>query len=74
VALLLAACAAEPDQARRAARAVGLRNIQLGLYPWFMCGQDDLFNTAFTATNARGERVKGAVCCGLGKGCTVRFE
>lgn len=39
------------------------------------CGRDDsaLYSAGFTALNPVGRRVTGVVCCGLWKGCTVRF-
>lgn len=41
---------------------------------WFSCGKGDLFQTPFTATNAKGQKVDGVVCKGLFKGSTIRFD
>jgi len=71
---LLSGCAADPEHARRALEAQGLRDIQLGRYPWFQCGDSDSFNMAFTARSADGKPVEGAVCCGWLKSCTVRIK
>ena len=40
----------------------------------FGCSEDDTFSTKFSATNAKGERVGGAVCSGWLKGSTIRFD
>jgi hypothetical protein len=58
---------------RRALEAQGFGNIEFTGYAWIGCGQDDDFATRFNATNPAGKRVSGVVCCGLAKGCTVRF-
>mgnify|MGYP001567350067 FL=1 len=72
-AALLFSCTA-PEDALRALRASGYRDVQLSTdYPWFACGKDDDYATAFTATNPVGERVTGVVCCGWLKNCTIRF-
>ena len=72
--LALSACAPSDERAIRTLESAGFTNIKLGLYPWFACGQDDGFNVAFTADNIRGQRVGGAVCCGMFKNCTVRLD
>ena len=42
-------------------------------YDAFSCSQDDTFHTGFVAKNPKGDTVKGTVCCGVLKSCTVRF-
>lgn len=68
------ACTAPEDDAVRALRAMGFTSIQLGEYPFFMCGEEDTFNSEFTAMTREGRTISGAVCCGVFKGCTVRFR
>jgi hypothetical protein len=51
----------------------GYHDIHVGGYAPFSCGQDDSFSTGFHAVNAAGQPVDGVVCCGVLKGCTVRF-
>lgn len=54
---------------------MGFTDVEVGdTYDWWTCGGDDEYSTSFTATNVKGNRVEGAVCCGLWKDCTVRFE
>ena len=50
----------------------GYTDIRAGGYAWFACSKDDRFKTKYTARNAQGKQVSGAVCCGFLKGCTVR--
>ncbi len=52
--------------------AAGFSNVKLTGFEWFRCA-DGEFNTGFEATNPKGQRVAGTVCCGYVKGCTVRF-
>jgi ATP sulfurylase len=40
----------------------------------FYCSEDDQFITPFTAKTNNGSTVSGAVCSGLLKGATVRFD
>lgn len=62
-----------PGKAQKALEAQGYTDIQLGGYSWAACSDDDTFSTAFEATSPSGqENTKGAVCCGLLKGCTIR--
>ncbi len=56
-----------------ALQSQGFTNVQTTGYEPFACGQDDNFSTGFVATNPAGNRVSGVVCCGMFKGCTVRF-
>lgn len=52
---------------------LGFKNIQVGGYAWFACGDDYTYATHFSATNPNGKLVRGAVCCGILKGCTAKF-
>lgn len=74
LALLLGGCSAEPEVATRVLRASGFAEIRLGEYPWFECGEHDLFNSSFTAVGPTGNQAVGAVCCGLWRNCTVRLR
>lgn len=69
---LLAGCTA-PDRARETLDNSGYTNIEIGGWAAFGCGESDTYKNHFTATNPNGKRVEGVVCCGLYKGCTVRF-
>lgn len=71
-ALSLTSCQPDSDTAMRALRSAGYESITLNSYPFFECGQDDHLNVGFTARNATGLYVEGAVCCGWLKDCTVR--
>jgi hypothetical protein len=57
----------------RTLRNAGYSDIEVGGYEMFACSDSDTFSTKFTATNPRGERVNGVVCCGWLKHGTVRF-
>lgn len=70
--LLLTGCTDE-RASRAALESAGFSDITLTGYNWFGCGQDDSFATGFRAKNPAGRNVEGVVCCGLMKGCTVRW-
>lgn len=58
-------------QHERALRASGLKDAKPAGYSPFVCAEgDSMFNSAGFEANG----VKGMVCCGILKGCTVRFE
>lgn len=61
------------DKATDTLEAEGYTEIVPGDHSWFVCGQGDVSATSFAATNPLGKRVTGTVCCGLFKGCTVRY-
>lgn len=74
--VVLAAAAGWKNSRSRAERAVestGASDVKLGGWAWFSCGKDDTYAWKFDATNAKGEAVSGYACCGLLKGCTVRY-
>lgn len=75
--IALAAClvgCTDADRTRDTLRKAGFRNIATGGYAWFSCDdKSDQYATEFRATNPAGETVEGVVCCGILKGCTVRF-
>lgn len=70
---LLAGCYSSND-ARKALQAEGFTDIQITGHAWFACSEDDFYNTSFTAKNAQGKTVSGAVCSGvLFKNSTIRW-
>lgn len=64
----------DPATARRVLDNQGYTNVQLNGRPWFGCGKDDAFATAFSATSPSGKPVTGVVCSDLFKGATIRFD
>jgi len=71
--VLLGACEASEKDSFRALEAHGFESIELSGAVPFACGEHDSFSQGFRAKNPRGERVRGVVCCGMMKACTVRF-
>lgn len=72
VCVMFVGCSA-PDRSRDTLVKAGFSNIQLKGYAWMGCGKDDNYSTKFTATNPLGMQVDGVVCCGMMKGCTIRY-
>lgn len=75
IALLLTACGAGED-GKRAVESAGFTDVVIGDSATWRCGEDDSYNSHFTAVNAQGRKVSGVVCCGTSgcsKACTVRF-
>lgn len=70
----LTACTPGDDTAARVLKNAGYTDVKLKGYPFFACSDDDTFNVAFWATGPSGERVRGALCCGMFKNCTVRLD
>ena len=58
---------------RKALEKSGYTSIFIHDHVWFGCGHGDVSSLKFDAKNVNGERVEGVICCGIGKGCTVRF-
>lgn len=69
---MLGGCTDE-DKSRQTLENYGFTNISVGGYDAFECGDDYTYSTHFQATNSQGRRVEGTVCCGILKGCTVKF-
>ena len=70
--IFLLACTDE-DASRRTLDDAGYSNIKITGWEMWGCGDDDTYTTGYTATNPKGKRVSGVVCCGSwGKGCTIR--
>lgn len=70
---ILIGCSSSND-ATKALNAQGFTSIQTHGRAFFVCSEDDTFATKFTAKNAKGETVTGAVCSGWLKGSTIRFD
>jgi hypothetical protein len=73
--LLLVTCSCTDEgSSRNTLESAGYTDITFEGHSFFLCGQDDVYSTKFTAVNPRGIQVSGAVCCGLlFKGCTIRY-
>lgn len=72
--LLLATACTDDAAARRTLQAQGLTDVTITGWSAFSCSEDDFTSTGFKATNVQGNRVSGAVCCGmLFKNCTIRW-
>lgn len=69
--LSLSACTA-PDRSKTTLEDAAYSDVRMGGYNFFECGRDDVYATSFTAKNALGKTVRGTVCCGWFKGCTIR--
>lgn len=72
LALPLSACTND-SATRSTLEKSGFTDVQVTGYRPFNCGENDLSSTGFTAKNVNGSTVEGVVCCGILKGCTVRF-
>lgn len=74
VALVALSACTNVDKTVSTLTAAGYTNITTQGYDWWLCGEDDTFHTKFTATGPTGLKVSGAVCSGVFKGNTVRFD
>lgn len=70
---LLAGCGVDEETLNEKVRAAGFTDVHPQGYVFFGCGNNDTFHEEFTAVNAQGHRIKGVLCCGWLKNCTVRF-
>ena len=73
IALLTVGCTNETG-AVGALRSAGYKDIRMTGYRFFMCSQDDLYATGFTATGPSGLPISGAVCEAPLKGKTIRLD
>ncbi len=72
--IALAACTDAPD-AKRTLENQGYTNVKAGGYAAFSCdSESDLYATNFEAISPSGTPVTGAVCKGVFKGSTIRFD
>lgn len=65
----------QQPKAYTAIEAQGFTDIKLGSTPIFECAKDDsaLSSYRFTAKNMNGRTISGTSCCGIFKGCTIRY-
>ena len=70
--LFLFACTNESESLKTLDN-LGFKDVKVGGYDFFSCGDDYMYHTHFSATNGNGKHVEGTVCCGLLKGCMVKF-
>ena len=71
--LSLCACT-RPDATKDLLTSQGYKDVTITGYSFFACSKDDTFATGFDAVSPTGQRVSGAVCSGLMKGSTIRFD
>jgi hypothetical protein len=64
----------DPETATRVLDDAGFKNINADGFAPFDCGENDVYRTKFTAQNQNGKTVSGAVCAGLPKNSTIRFD
>lgn len=64
----------DDNRAKRILEEQGYTNVAITGYSLFACSEDDIYATGFTATSPNGHAVKGTVCCGALKNCTIRVE
>jgi len=64
----------DPQAAQNALDNFGFKDIKITGYRIFTCGEDYTFHTGFEAKNPNGKTVTGAVCSGLFKGTSVKFD
>ncbi len=63
----------DDERSKQTLEDYGFTRIEItGYEPW-KCGDDYTYSTGFTADNPQNRRVRGVVCCGMVKGCTVKF-
>lgn len=63
----------QSDETTATLASSGFTEMVLGKSALFACGEGDKVGRYFRARNPRGDMVSGIVCCGILKGCTVRF-
>lgn len=56
-----------------AAESAGLHDVKPTGLALMSCAKGDTFRSHFTAKTSDGKPVRGTVCCGWLKDCTVRF-
>ena len=73
IAIFVLCSCTDESSSRKALDNAGFSDIEFTGYDWGACGKDDNFSTGFKAKNPNGKYVKGSVCCGFMKRCTIRF-
>jgi len=72
VSLLLLGCS-DAERSTRILENDGYADIKTDGYWPLQCSDSDTFSTAFVAKK-NGRLIKGTVCCGFVKNCTIRVE
>jgi hypothetical protein len=72
--LVFVSACSDPSGASKVLRDNGYTNITTTGYRFFACSERDIFSTGFVAKSPNGTTVTGAVCEGLLKGKTIRFD
>ena len=62
------------DKSMKVLQAQGYTDVQMTGYSFFSCDKKDTYSDGFTAKSPNGSKVQGAVCSGVFKGYTIRFE
>lgn len=70
---LLSGCT-DASTAKRVLHQQGYTDVVITGYRPFVGSDGDTYVTGFEATAPNGSRVTGAVCSGLLKGATIRFD
>jgi len=73
LAFALAGCT-QTDRATMALTDAGFTNIEITGYAFLACAEHDTFSTGFRAKGPTGKTVSGAVCSGVFKSQTIRFD
>jgi hypothetical protein len=63
----------QPTASRHALESQGITDVVITGHDFFGCGKEDVSSVGFTGKNPQGHHVKGQVCCGWLKSCTVRW-
>ena len=70
----MGACSVSEERFDKTMRNEGFVTSSQGGYDFWECGYGDTWVSSFSAVRADTERrVSGTVCCGIFKGCTVRW-
>jgi hypothetical protein len=70
---LVVGCTAQ-DKSKKVLESQGYTEVQMTGYSMFSCDENDSYSDEFTAKSPNGVKVQGAVCSGIFKGYTIRFE
>ncbi len=74
LAMLLQRCMVTNEEALDTLNKAGFKQPVVTGSNWMTCGEGDKeLGADFEAINTSGQKVNGTVCCGIFKGCTVRF-
>lgn len=73
VCALLSGCSVDPETAKRALEAQGIKDVKIGGYSFWGCADNDTFRSSFEGIGANGKPVSGVVCSTFFKGVTVRY-